>query len=222
MKLDKDRTARVVVLKSSSVRAFCAGHDLREMVPADEVQLTALFRQCSDVMRHITRLPQPVIAQVQGVATAAGKLASPTMYRLDMRDNESFHDTEVSLVRPGCQLVATCDMAVASSTARFGVNGINLGLFCSTPMVPLSRCIGHKKAFELLTTGRMLSVCRHAQLVPPVILRYIPCCAILNQPRSSSFLFLLFLLLLSVPPAPFSISVCRSRIPLTIFIFLCF
>jgi enoyl-CoA hydratase/carnithine racemase len=87
-----------------------------------------LFAQCSRLMSSIPRLPQPVIAEVHGIATAAG-----------------------------CQLVASCDMAVAAESARFGVNGVNIGLFCSTPMVALSRNLGRKKAFELLTTGEFLS-----------------------------------------------------------------
>jgi enoyl-CoA hydratase/carnithine racemase len=95
----------------------------------------ALFAQCSRLMSTIPRLPQPVIAEVHGVATAAG-----------------------------CQLVASCDMAVAASSARFGVNGINIGLFCSTPMVALSRNIGRKQAFEALTTGEFLSAERAAAL----------------------------------------------------------
>ena len=106
---------RVVVLKGAG-RAFCAGHDLREMTDARQAEdgglarFRALFEQCSRVMLAITRLPQPVIAEVHGIATAAG-----------------------------CQLVASCDLAVAAEGARFGVNGVNIGLFCSTPMVALTR-----------------------------------------------------------------------------------
>lgn len=124
---------KVVILKGAG-RAFCAGHDLREMQGKRQVPdggrayYMALFAQCSRLMTTIPRLPQPVIAEVHGIAAAAG-----------------------------CQLVATCDMAVAAQTARFGVNGINIGLFCSTPMVALSRNIGRKQAFELLTTGEFLS-----------------------------------------------------------------
>jgi enoyl-CoA hydratase/carnithine racemase len=95
----------------------------------------ALFAQCSRLMTTIPRLPQPVIAEVHGLAAAAG-----------------------------CQLVATCDLAVAAETAQFGVNGINIGLFCSTPMVALSRNIGRKQAFELLTTGEFLSAERALEL----------------------------------------------------------
>ena len=120
---------RAVVLRGAG-RAFCAGHDLREMTEARQAEdgglarFEALFAKCSRVMLAITRLPQPVVAEVQGIATAAG-----------------------------CQLVATCDLAVAAEEARFGVNGVNIGLFCSTPMVALTRVIPRKRAFELLTTG---------------------------------------------------------------------
>ncbi|MEM6548055.1 MAG: enoyl-CoA hydratase [Pseudomonadota bacterium] len=128
-----DRGIKAVILRGAG-RAFCAGHDLREMQAARQASdggraaYQALFSQCSRLMTTIPRLPQPVIAQVQGIATAAG-----------------------------CQLVASCDMALAAEDARFGVNGVNIGLFCSTPMVALSRNIGRKKTFELLTTGGFLS-----------------------------------------------------------------
>jgi enoyl-CoA hydratase/carnithine racemase len=127
-----DRAIRAVVLRAEG-RAFCAGHDLREMTDGRQAQdggrayFEALFAKCSRMMLAITRLPQPVIAEVQGVAAAAG-----------------------------CQLVATCDLAVAAEGARFAVNGVNLGLFCSTPMVALSRNIPRKRAFELLTTGEFV------------------------------------------------------------------
>ena len=116
--------ARVVVLAARG-KAFCAGHDLREMRahPAREQQ-AALFERCSDVMRALAALPQPVVARVQGLATAAG-----------------------------CQLVAASDLAVAASTARFAVSGIETGLFCSTPAVALSRNVPRKRAFEMLVTG---------------------------------------------------------------------
>ena len=119
-----DCEVRVVVLAAEG-RAFCAGHDLTEMgsdVGIDEMR--ALFRACSDLMLTIQHLPQPVIARVHGVATAAG-----------------------------CQLVAMCDLAVASSNARFAVSGINLGLFCATPAVGLSRNVLQKQALEMLLTG---------------------------------------------------------------------
>lgn len=128
-----EEATRVVILRGAG-RAFCAGHDLREMQGKRQMPdggsgyYQALFQQCSKMMTTISRLPQPVIAEVGGLATAAG-----------------------------CQLVASCDMAVAGASARFGVNGVNIGLFCSTPMVALSRNIGRKKTFELLTTGDFLS-----------------------------------------------------------------
>ncbi len=119
-----DESARVVVLAAEG-KAFCAGHDLREMraQPSHEYY-QRLFAQCSAVMLSLTRLPVPVIARVQGIATAAG-----------------------------CQLVAQCDLAVAASSARFAVSGVNLGLFCSTPGVPLARNLSRKQAFEMLVTG---------------------------------------------------------------------
>jgi enoyl-CoA hydratase/carnithine racemase len=126
--LASDRSVRVVVIQGSG-KAFCAGHDLKEMRenPSAE-QIRALFDQCARVMLSVTRIPQPVLARVHGVATAAG-----------------------------CQLVATCDLAVASERARFAVSGVNLGLFCSTPMVALSRAMGRKQAMEMLVTGEFIS-----------------------------------------------------------------
>lgn len=119
-----DERVRVVVLTGAGP-AFCAGHDLKEMrsLPS-QAEVEALFARCSAVMQKLVALPQPVIAAVNGLATAAG-----------------------------CQLVAQCDLAVASQDARFAVSGINLGLFCSTPAVPLSRNIGRKRAAEMLFTG---------------------------------------------------------------------
>lgn len=123
----EDDRARVVVLAANG-KAFCAGHDLKEMRAAPSLSYyQTLFDQCGRMMLAIQRLPVPVIAQVQGVATAAG-----------------------------CQLVAMCDLAVASSTARFAVSGVNLGLFCSTPSVALSRNLGRKAAFEMLVTGEFI------------------------------------------------------------------
>jgi enoyl-CoA hydratase/carnithine racemase len=128
-RLAGDASARVVILRGAG-KAFCAGHDLREMTDARQAEdagrgfFEALFARCASVMTALPRLPQPVIAEVQGIATAAG-----------------------------CQLVASCDLAVAAEDARFGVNGVNIGLFCSTPMVALTRAIGRKAAFEMLTTG---------------------------------------------------------------------
>jgi len=120
----EDRSVRVVVLAANG-KAFSAGHDLKEIsgkTARDDVD--ALFRQCSRMMLAVTHLPQPVIARVHGIATAAG-----------------------------CQLAATCDLAVASTEARFATSGINVGLFCATPGVALSRNVPRKKAMEMLLTG---------------------------------------------------------------------
>lgn len=130
--LSDDTSIRAVVL-SGSGKAFCAGHDLKEMTngrqapDGGKAYFADLFGRCSQMMMSIRELPQPVIAQVHGIATAAG-----------------------------CQLVASCDLAVADSATLFGVNGVNIGLFCSTPMVALSRNIPRKKAFEMLTTGTFI------------------------------------------------------------------
>ncbi len=135
-RIAKDNSTRVVILKAEG-KAFSAGHDLKEMQAYRNAPdhgragLQTLFDLCSRVMQQIHALPQPVIAQVQGVATAAG-----------------------------CQLACTADLIVASATARFGVNGINLGLFCSTPAVALSRRLAPGMAFELLTTGDFMSAPR--------------------------------------------------------------
>lgn len=123
-----DDGVRVVVLAAAG-KAFCAGHDLKEMRTDPSLEYyQGLFDQCTAVMLSIQKLPVPVIARVHGIATAAG-----------------------------CQLVAMCDMAVASSDARFAVSGISVGLFCSTPGVPLSRNIPRKAAFEMLVTGDVIS-----------------------------------------------------------------
>ncbi len=130
--LAEDRAVRVVIL-SGAGRAFCAGHDLGEMQAARQAEdrgaatFADLFARCARVMTGLRRLPQPVIAQVHGIATAAG-----------------------------CQMVASCDMAVAAEGTRFGVNGVNIGLFCSTPMVALTRNVPAKQAFEMLSTGRFV------------------------------------------------------------------
>ena len=126
--LKNDAAVRVVVLAAAG-KAFCAGHDLKEMRAEPSLAYyQALFDQCAQMMLSIQRLPVPVIAQVQGIATAAG-----------------------------CQLVAMCDLAVAASSAKFAVSGVNLGLFCSTPSVALSRNLGRKAAFEMLVTGEFIS-----------------------------------------------------------------
>lgn len=126
--LSRDDTVRAVVLGASG-KAFCAGHDLKEMraEPSTEYY-ERLFSQCTAMMLSIQRLPVPVIARVQGIATAAG-----------------------------CQLVAMCDLAVASDDARFAVSGVNVGLFCATPGVALSRNVPRKAAFEMLVTGEFIS-----------------------------------------------------------------
>lgn len=139
-RLADDRDTRVVVL-SGAGKAFCAGHDLKQMQAGRQAEdggqtyFADLFARCAKVMTGLARLPQPVIAQTHGIATAAG-----------------------------CQLVASCDMAVAAEGTRFGVNGVNIGLFCSTPMVALSRNIPRKKAFEMLTTGQFIDAAEAERL----------------------------------------------------------
>jgi enoyl-CoA hydratase/carnithine racemase len=130
-----DESVKVVVLAAAGP-VFCAGHDLKELRgdPSRE-HYENTFAQCSALMLAITRLPKPVIAQVQGMATAAG-----------------------------CQLVATCDLAVAAAEARFATPGVNIGLFCSTPMVALSRAVGRKPAMEMLLTGDPVSAERAREL----------------------------------------------------------
>ena len=119
-----NEAVRVVVIAGAG-KAFCAGHDLKEMRANHSKEfMQALFRQCGELMLAITRMPQPVIARVHGIATAAG-----------------------------CQLVAMCDLAVAADVAKFAVSGINVGLFCSTPAVGLARNLGRKAALEMLLTG---------------------------------------------------------------------
>lgn len=121
--LERNELIRVVILAATG-KAFSAGHDLKEMRTMDRSAHEHLFARCSKLMLTINRQPQPVIAQVQGLATAAG-----------------------------CQLVGACDLAVAAESARFAVSGINVGLFCSTPAVALSRNVTPKRAFEMLVTG---------------------------------------------------------------------
>ena len=123
----EDQTIRVVVIAAEG-KAFCAGHNLKEMrAHSDRAFHQALFNQCSQMMLTLNRMPQVVIAKVQGIATAAG-----------------------------CQLVASCDLAVASSTAKFATSGINVGLFCSTPAVAVSRNLSPKQAFEMRITGEFI------------------------------------------------------------------
>lgn len=134
--LAADRSVRVVVIRGAG-RAFCAGHDLKEMQAARQAPdrgaayFADLFGRCAAVMQAIPALPQPVIAEVHGIATAAG-----------------------------CQLAASCDMVVAAEGTRFGVNGVNIGLFCSTPMVALTRKVPPAVAFEMLVTGEFLDAAR--------------------------------------------------------------
>ena len=123
----ESREARVVVLAGNGP-AFCAGHDLSEMVGRDPDFYRHIFDVCCELMETIQKIPQPVIAQVHATATAAG-----------------------------CQLAATCDLVVASDEARFATPGVKIGLFCSTPMVALSRSVGQKKAMEMLLTGDFIS-----------------------------------------------------------------
>ena len=136
----RDDSVKAVIIAGAG-KAFCAGHDLKEMQAARATEDAGraawidLFQRCTAVMTRIRTLPQPVIAQVHGIATAAG-----------------------------CQLVATCDLAVAAAGTRFGVNGVNIGLFCSTPMVALSRNIPRKQAFEMLTTGDFIDAERAREL----------------------------------------------------------
>jgi enoyl-CoA hydratase/carnithine racemase len=123
----RDESVRVVLVTGAG-NAFCSGHDLKEMRSlASPAEVAALFASCSAMMRKLVALPQPVIAVVNGLATAAG-----------------------------CQLVAQCDLAVASENARFAASGVNLGLFCSTPAVPISRNLGRKRAAEMLFTGEFI------------------------------------------------------------------
>jgi enoyl-CoA hydratase/carnithine racemase len=122
-----DSEAKVIVLKANG-KHFCSGHNLREMVNRDQPEYRLIFEQCTRMMSLIHKVPQMVIAQVHGIATAAG-----------------------------CQLVATCDLAVADETAKFGTPGVKIGLFCTTPMVALSRAVGRKFALEMLMTGRLIS-----------------------------------------------------------------
>jgi len=131
----KDQQTKTVII-SGAEPAFCAGHDLKEIRSNDRKEIfQALLKQCSQLMTSIVRLPKPVIARVNGIATAAG-----------------------------CQLVASCDLAVASSEAHFATPGVNIGLFCSTPMVAVSRAVGRKQTMEMLLTGDPISADRAREL----------------------------------------------------------
>jgi enoyl-CoA hydratase/carnithine racemase len=127
VRLGADASVRVVILRAEGP-AFSAGHDLRELVGGDREDYAALFALCTEVMEAVRKLPQPVLAQVHGVATAAG-----------------------------CQLVATCDLVVASEDATFATPGVKIGLFCTTPAVALARAVNAKKAMEMLLTGSPIS-----------------------------------------------------------------
>lgn len=122
----KDQEARVVILRAAG-KVFCAGHDLAEMTGRNLREYRRIFDACTELMMKIQAIPQPVIAEVQGIATAAG-----------------------------CQLVATCDLAVASEEAAFATPGVKIGLFCTTPMVALTRAIGRKRALQMLLTGELV------------------------------------------------------------------
>jgi enoyl-CoA hydratase/carnithine racemase len=126
-------TARAVILAANG-KAFSSGHDLSELVGRTLSDYRRIFDVCTELMTKIQSIPQPVIAEVQGIATAAG-----------------------------CQLVATCDLAIASDTAQFATPGVKIGLFCSTPMVALSRTVGRKRAMEMLLTGRMVDAATAAE-----------------------------------------------------------
>ena len=132
-RLGADRGVRAIVLAAEGP-VFSAGHDLREMTGGDLNHYRRVFEICTDLMTTIQNVPQPVIAQVDGLATAAG-----------------------------CQLVAACDLAVASESARFATPGVKIGLFCSTPMVALSRAVGRKRALEMLLTGRPIDAVTAAE-----------------------------------------------------------
>jgi enoyl-CoA hydratase/carnithine racemase len=132
--IGRDKSIRVVVVAAAGP-VFSSGHDLKEMTGCTPHQYRELFGLCSRVMHHLRKLPQPVIARVQGLATAAG-----------------------------CQLVAACDLAVAAEEAAFATPGVKIGLFCTTPMVPLVRCIPAKAALEMLLTGQPISARRAHEL----------------------------------------------------------
>ncbi|HSD59736.1 MAG TPA: enoyl-CoA hydratase [Burkholderiales bacterium] len=142
-RIENDASVRVVILAGSG-KAFCPGHDLKEMRSNhSRAFIEGLFRQCSRVMLTLSRIPQPVIARVHGIATAAG-----------------------------CQLVAQCDLAVAAADARFATSGINVGLFCATPGVPLSRNVPRKRAMEMLLTGDFVDA--HTALEWGLVNRVVP------------------------------------------------
>jgi enoyl-CoA hydratase/carnithine racemase len=124
--IGRNREIRAVILAASG-KVFCSGHDLGQMTGRDINEYRRIFDVCSDLMQKVQSIPQPVIAQVQGIATAAG-----------------------------CQLVATCDLAIAAEEAAFATPGVKIGLFCTTPMVALTRAIGRKRAMQMLLTGELV------------------------------------------------------------------
>ena len=140
--IGRSREVGVAILRGNGP-SFCAGHDLREMMDRDVAFYQRLFDVCTELMETIQSIPQPVIAQVHGMATAAG-----------------------------CQLVATCDLAVAAEDARFATPGVKIGLFCSTPMVALSRAVGRKKALQMLLTGEPLTA--HAAQAAGLVNEVVP------------------------------------------------
>jgi enoyl-CoA hydratase/carnithine racemase len=131
--IGRDQTLRVVLLRAAG-RVFSSGHDLSEMVGRDMNEYRQVFDVCTELMTRVQSIPQPVIAEVQGIATAAG-----------------------------CQLVATCDLAVASDQAAFATPGVKIGLFCTTPMVALSRTVGRKRALQMLLTGETIDAVTAAE-----------------------------------------------------------
>jgi enoyl-CoA hydratase/carnithine racemase len=148
----EDRSVRVVIIAASGP-AFCAGHDLRELrADPSEPAYRATFEACSRLMTAIVRLPKPVIAQVHGIATAAG-----------------------------CQLAASCDLVIAADTARFATPGVNIGLFCSTPMVALSRAVPRKHAMEMLLTGDLIPAERAREM--GLVNRVVPEAALASATR---------------------------------------
>lgn len=148
-----DRRDLAVVILRGNGPAFCAGHDLGEMIGQPPEFYQHQFALCAELMQTIIAIPQPVIAQVAGIATAAG-----------------------------CQLVATCDLAVAAEDARFATPGVKIGLFCSTPMVALSRAVGRKKAMEMLLTGELISA-REA-LAEGLVNRVVPAAELADTTRA--------------------------------------
>ncbi len=149
--IGRDRDVRVVILAAAG-KVFCSGHDLSEMTGRNINEYRRIFDVCSELMMKIQAIPQPVIAEVQGIATAAG-----------------------------CQLVATCDLAVAAEEAAFATPGVKIGLFCTTPMVALTRAIGRKRALQMLLTGEMVDARTAADW--GLINRVVPAAALASASR---------------------------------------